>query len=257
MNARSAEALIPCYRPGKKLDAQIIKAARFAEADPILREKLEEQMDFDEQVVEAIRYIVPPEDLPEKLGALGAIGVQKGGTRWRRSRQWFHPAVLAVVCGLILIAGFLVHLALESQTDFPGKDAVAKMIDLCGEMNGTEFEARRAAVPASQLADTLYMAGFEGFALPQELAELPAVGWRVFRQQGHRVAQLAVDSRDAIVFVFRASDFGVQGGPLPEWRVLERNGWVGALKDRAGLCTLVVFRGTAADMQQFLQTLKP
>lgn len=254
MNARSAEALLPCYRPGKKLDPQIIKAARFAEGDATLREKLEEQMDFDEQVVEAIRYIVPPENFPEKLDELC---VQPRAARWKPSRQWFNPAALAVVFGVILIAGFVVHLALESRTDFPGKEVVAKMIDLCGEMNGTEFEAKGAAVPASQLGDALYMAGFEGFALPEELAALPAVGWRVFRQQGHRVAQLAVERRDAIVFVFRASDFGVQAGPTPAWRILERNEWVGALNDRAGLCTLVAFRGNTAEMQQFLQTLTP
>ena len=253
MNARSAEALLPCYRPGKKLDAQIIKAVRFAEGDPILREQLEAQMDFDEQVVEAIRHIFPPDDFAEKLGKLA---VKRRATLRTRSRQWLNPAALAVVFGMILIAGVAVHLTLESRASFPGKEAVAKMIDLCGEMNGTEFEARSAAVAASQLADTLYMAGFEGFALPPEFAGLPAVGWRVFRLHGHRVAQLAIDSREAIVFVFRASDFGVQTGAEPEWRILEQNGWVGALNERGGLCTLVVFRGRRDEMQQFLQTLK-
>ena len=163
--------------------------------------------------------------LSEKLDETRASRDQ--ATRWRLSRQWFSPAALAVVFGLILIAGVMVHQTIESRADFPGKEAVAKMIDLCGEMNGTEFEAKRAPVPASQLADTLYMAGFEGFALPEEVAALPAVGWRVFRQQGHRVAQLAIDSREAIVFVFRASDFGVQGGATPAWRIAgtERVGW--------------------------------
>ena len=253
MNARSAEALLPCYRPGKKLDAQIIKAARLAEGDPVLREKLEDQMDFDEQVVEAIRYIVPPDNFPEKLDELRP---PRPARRWSLSRQLFSPAALAVVFGLIIIGGFMVHLTIESRADFPGREAVAKMIDLCGEMNGTEFEAR-TAVPANQLADTLYMAGFEGFSLPEELAGLPTVGWRVFRQQGHRVAQLAIDSPEAILFIFRASDFGVQGGTPVAWRILERNGWVGALNHRGGLCTLVVFRGNNAAMQKFLQTLKP
>src|SRR5687768_13116654 len=109
MNARSAEALLPCYRPGKKLDAQIIKAARVAEGDPVLREKLEDQMDFDEQVVEAIRYIIPPDNFPERLNELR---IERPATRWRPSRHWFNPAALAVVFGLILIAGVLVHLTL-------------------------------------------------------------------------------------------------------------------------------------------------
>jgi len=72
MNAKTAGMLLSCYRPGKKVDPRIIKAVRFAEGDETLRRILEDQMDFDEQVVEAIHSIKPPENLRAKLGEITA-----------------------------------------------------------------------------------------------------------------------------------------------------------------------------------------
>ena len=250
MNAKTAEVLLPCYRPGKKLDPRIIKAVRFAESDATLGQMLGDQMDFDEQMVEAIHSIKPPDNLREKLDDLTEhIAAARTPVR----KHLFNPAVLAIVIGVLLIIGFLVWTGMESMADFPGKSAVEKLLEVNATMNGTELEPTN--LPAAQLGDALYMKGFEGFALPPEFAAVPAVGWRVFRQQGHRVAQLAIDRHHAIVFVFRASDFGIQAGD--EWRVLDKHPWIGAVKERAGLCTLVAFRGDKAEMQQFIQSLNP
>lgn len=251
MNAKLAEVLLPCYRPGKKLDPRIIKAVRLAESDPTLARMLGDQMDFDEQMVDAIHFIKPPADLREKLDVLTAEAAAAAGTPVRR--HLFNPAVLAIAFGVLLIIGFLVWSGMESLADFPGRGTVEKFIEITGTMNGTELEP--TSLPAGQLVDAVFMKGFEGFALPAEFASVPAVGWRVFKQQGHPVAQLAIDRHNAIVLVFRAADFGVEPGE--EWRVLDKGQWIGAVSARAGLCTLVTFRGDQAEMQQFIQSLHP
>lgn len=250
MNAKLAEVLLPCYRPGKKLDPRIIKAVRFSESDPTLARMLSDQMDFDEQMVDAIHFIKPPADLREKLNALTAEAAAAGTPV---HRHLLNPAVLAIAFGVLLIIGFLVWSEMESLEDFPGRGTVEKLLEITGTMNGTEFEP--TSLPAGQLGDAVFMKGFEGFAVPAEFASVPAVGWRVFKQQGHPVAQLAIDRHNAIVLVFRASEFGVEPGE--EWRVLDKDPWIGAVNARAGLCTLVTFRGDKTDMQQFIRSLHP
>ena len=43
------------------------KAVRVAEGDPALRKRLSDQMEFDEQIVDVIHFIKPPENLRQKL----------------------------------------------------------------------------------------------------------------------------------------------------------------------------------------------
>lgn len=251
MNAKTAESLLPCYRADRKSDARLLKAAQFAEGDETLRPRLREQTVFDEQLLAAVRSIEPPADFGARLGAARAVQTGSGAGR----RQWLNSAGLAVAAGVLLIVGFLVYLERENRADFPGKGAVEEMLALCSRMDGSELEAKKTATLAGQLGDALLLAGFEGFALPPEFTPMPTVGWRVFRLQGHRVAQLAIDRRNALVFVFRATDFGVQAGAGHDWRLVQREQWAGAVKEHGGMCTLVAIRGDQRAVQDFLGTL--
>jgi hypothetical protein len=100
------------------------------------------------------------------------------------------------------------------------------------------------------------MRGFEGFTVPQPVAQLPVVGMRVFRQNGHRIAQLAVDSHNALVFVFNAAEFGIDLGAGNDWHVWEQDQWAAAIRADQGTCTMIAFRGEIDEMQRFLQTLR-
>jgi hypothetical protein len=99
------------------------------------------------------------------------------------------------------------------------------------------------------------MRGFEGYALPSELAALPAVGTRVFKQNGHRVAQIAVDPHNALIFVFRAPDFGVDPGKESHWKVFTENDWVAAVRADKDIASMITFRGDKSEMERFLATL--
>jgi hypothetical protein len=250
MNQKTIETYLPCYRAGKPMDARTVKAARAAEKNDSLRRRLEEQKDFDAQVVAALHSIQPPKNLRQKLTALAAPEVSK--TPSFRS-QLGHPAMLSAVAGVLLMVGFLVFSEMDRMQAFRGKEAVERMIATTDEMSGVELEPAHA--PAGELGDGFYIRGFEGYALPPQLAKLPAVGTRVFRQNGHRIAQVAVDAHNALLFVFRGTDFGVDLEQERGWKTFTQEGWVAAVRADNGLCTMIAFRGDKAEMQRFLESL--
>lgn len=252
MNADSARQLIPLYRPGKPMDPRVLKAVRFAESDSALRDVLEWQMSFDDEIVEVIHCIVPPENLRQKLDALSAETAPKRGAV---RTHVFNPAIVSAIFGVLLLVGFLTWLKMESADDFPGRNWAESLVEINNRMTGAELEATK--LPAGELADNMMLRGFDRFALPPEIAKLPAVGWRVFRHSGNKVAQVAIEEHSLVAFVFRASDFGVQLGAQNSWKTFDHERWAAAAIERDGLCTLICFRGTQAEMEAFLQTLKP
>jgi hypothetical protein len=255
MNAEEARQLIPLYREEKATDSRVVKAARFAEDDETLRTELQAQMDFDRQMVEVVRYINPPTDLWEKLNQLGT----HGRARRSKSRQFLNPAILCAVVGVLLLIGFAAWRIAAAADDFPGRSRVESFIKLNERMTGAELDPTQSA--AGQLADNMMLQGFNGFVLPEEIAPLPALFWRVFReaQSGHRVAQFVVEHQNTVVsaFVFRASDFGVQPDAVARWRTFDFDGWAAAITERNGMCTVLTFRGDEVAMKKFLSSLKP
>ena len=156
--------------------------------------------------------------------------------------------------GLLVFVGLGVMYEMDRREQFQGREAAARMLDVTRNMQGTELDP--VAVQSWQLGDWFYMRGFEGFALPPEVAKLPAVGSRVFRQGGMPVAHIAVDEKNAIVFVFRAADFSVDLPEEDSWRVFEHEGWAAAIRRQGPICTMVSFRGTRSEMREFVRSLE-
>jgi hypothetical protein len=253
MNARTAEDLIRCYRPGKRADSRTEKAARFAQEDAELSKILSAQVQFDAQIVDVIHYIAPPENLREKLSELG----EKPATeKTRRRSQWANPAVFTAILGVLLILGIVVFFVLDRLEKFPGRDEVETMLLGASKMTGAELET--VSDTTGQLGDWFYMRGYEGYEAPAELAALPVIGSRVFKVEGRTVAQLAVGNTDALrclIFQFHASEFGVQLPADGDWQVLTQDDWVGAIRQRGDHCLLIAFRGGKDEMKEFLKTL--
>ena len=250
MKTTEAELLLHCHRAGRVPEGRVQKAVRTAEGDAALGKKMRDQMEFDSQIVEAIHSVVPPEDLREKLGALNeASGAGKRGLRTHLSS----PAMLAALAGVLLFVGVIVFFVMESMTDFTGREAVQHMLDATTKMNGTEFEA--VTTTTAQLGDWFYMRGYEGYEVPPELAALPVIGSRVFRQDGKPVAQFVVEKHDSVVFEFHAADFGVELPADGGWQVLEQGGWAAAVRQHGDHCFMIAFRGVEAEMRTFLKTL--
>jgi len=255
VNAQTAETYLRCYRPGKRSDSKMEKAVRFAEGDPELKKILGAQVEFDEQIIDVIHFIKPPENLREKLSDL-SVAPRAEKTRLRK--QVINPAVLTALLGVVVILGIVVFFIIERVDKFPGREAVENMLGTASKMSGTELDP--VSTTTGQIGDWFYMRGYDGYEAPPELAALPVIGSRVFRVDGRTVAQIAVGNADAmrcLIFQFHASEFGVL---LPQedgrgWRVLTQDEWVGALRQHGDHCFLIAFRGGKPEMDEFLKTL--
>jgi hypothetical protein len=250
MNLETARNLVSLFRQGKQMSDRVVKAVRLAESNEELRVALAEQMDFDDDFVEAIRGIQPPPSFRERL--TNTTAKQKS-----RAQQAANPAILCAIFGVLVLAGILVFLKIQASEDFPGRDRLETFIELNDKMTGAEMETTQ--LHAGHLGDNMMLKGFDGFALPAEIEPLQAVGWRVFRHgpSGHKIAQIAIDRNNLIVFVFRVADLGVRPGGNGEWRIFSHNGWAAAVTERGNFCTLLTFKGEASEMKSFVTTLKP
>ena len=246
--ARDADLYLPCFREGQRLTARITKAARAAESDPALRRKLEQQAAFDEQMVKAIAALPLPDSVRERLAA------ESQAKSAESSLRITHPAVLSAIASILLVIGFTAYTEWNRRAGFAGKEALQQMISAANRMTGVELDPTNA--PAAELADALYVRGFEDFILPPDLGALPVVGSRVFKQNNRPIAQLAIDERHALLYVFRASEFGVDAERIQDWRVFSQDGWAAAVRAREGVCTMFTFRGDEQEMKEFLAGLK-
>lgn len=247
MKPDDAELLMQCHRAGRPTEACLSKALDYVASHDTLRMRLEEQTRFDEHIGEIIHCIQPPEDLRKKLAELCA----RDGPKAASLR---HHAILPAIVGVLVLVGIAVFLYLQSLTEFPGREVVERMVQETGKMSGVELEPVTA--PVEGLGDWFYMRGFEGYALPAELAGLPAVGSRVFQFDGRNVAQLAVDRQHLIIHVFDAVKSGVTVGEKEPWRIFAHEGWAAALQRHGANCYLLTFRGTEGDMRTFLDSLQ-
>jgi len=171
----------------------------------------------------------------------------------RRSREAI-VAISAVVLGIALMAGMLVYSQMQSRQAFPGREALEGLVSSANRMSGVELEP--VAQPVGQLTDWFYMRGFENFVVPPELRKIPAVGSRFFRQDGNPVAQVAIDLHQSLLYIMNAKEFGVQLPAEGDWRIFEADGWAAAARQSDGTCVVLTFRGTEAEMSDFLAQLK-
>lgn len=250
MNSTDAESLLRCHRAGRDPDSRVRKALRLAEGDAELGKMLRAQTEFDAQIIEAIHGISPPENLRARLGALNEAAA--GGGRKLRAHL-FTPAMLAAVAGVLLIVGVSVFFVMESMANFPGREAVETMLETTSKLSGNEFE--QVTTTTAQLGDWLLLRGYEGYEAPPELAAAPVIGARVFVQDGKKIAQYVVEQHESVVYEFHAADFGVQLPAEGGWRILEKNGWVAAVRQSGDHCLMLSLRGSAAEMRTFLASL--
>jgi hypothetical protein len=245
MNSKSAESYVFGYRRGGANDPPIEKAARVIERDAELTRRLDEQVEFDRQIGRAVQAIAPPLGLRQKLGG--------GDGKVGKGKPFTFALYVAVLCGLSVIVGLLVFFEIDRRERFPGSESVARMVGTAKTMTGIELTP--VSHKAGQLGDWFYMRGFEAYAAPRELADATAVGSRIFKLDGNSVAQVVIADHDCVIYTFRAEDFGVVLPEEADWRLRQYENWAAAIRKRAGICTVVTFRGEKSEMRDFLGTL--
>ena len=239
------DAFLGCHHGGWDSPRAVQKIENAATRDLILAERLRAQNREDEKWEKVLTALEVPPDFDPWKGAAGD----------GKTRQWLHPAVLSVLAGLFMIAGCLCWLWLDKRSDFSGRQLLSEMVGSARAMTGGEMQPTHLMV--GELADLLYMRGFEGYRVPPELARQRAVGCRVFKLRGVPVAQVAVDARSSLLYLFRSSELGVQLPDPARWQVLECGELTAAVREESGVCLVLSLRGGRQQMEEFLKTLKP
>lgn len=247
MNVRTAETYLSCHRAGMRMSGPILTALKMAESDELMRAQLDAQAGFDTQMLEAIRLIKPPESLRKRIADGAAPPALRKHAR--------HPAILCAIAGVLLIVGFLIYLEIERRAGFPGKENAERMVEQLGRMSGVELEPKRDTVAG--LEDWFMLHGFDAMTVPPDVGALPAVGARTFESAGHTVGQVAIERHATILNVFRASDFGVRLGQGDAWKIFQQDAWAAAIRQRGDICTLLAFRGSGEEMEEFVRSLQP
>lgn len=258
MNTEEARAILAGYRTGQPADAKIQKALRLMEGDEVLKREFREQNEFDSGVLTLIQQIRPPQGLLQNISEGDAVP-ERPRIDKALLRQ---PPVIAALIGLAVMLGFLIYFWLDHLSSFPGREAVFRMIGVTQQMSGVELEP--LITECGKLGDWLYLKyGLEDFNPPPEFSGRKTVGCRVYKQDGFPVAQVALEDPGSatsaagsgvILYMFRASDFGVKLSAPKEWLIFEQEDWVAAVRGE-DICSMVAFRGTQSEMQDYIAAL--
>lgn len=245
MSNRPLEPLLYGYRPGGPNEPAIEKAAKHAEVQPEAARSLQGQATFDDSMRRLIGALTPPEDLRQRLNPNTAGKPEK--------LPLGNPAVVAAIFGVIILLGLVVMFVVDRQTKFSGREAVERIIASANELEGDELD--RVSTTAGQLGDTFMLKGFDMYAVPPEFAAAPALGVRVFKQNGAPIAQVAVEWHQSLLYVFRPQDLGVELPSGNDWRYLQVGEWATALRRHGNVGVAVAIRGDDNEMREFMESL--
>lgn len=248
MNLKAAALLIACHRKGVT-DPRIEKAVEVAKANPELSQALERQTRFDTEIFEQLAQVHPPEALEQKASNAEHHHVSF-------SALVKNPVFLSGAVGCLLLVGVVIFFALQNLHRFPGKDALEEILASTGSMSGVELQP--VHTEAGKLGDWFFLKyQAERYGVPTAFGSWKAVGCRMFKINGHSVAQIAVEENNLIFFVFRAAEFGVVLPPEAKpWFVFEQEGWAAAVRQDGENCFMLAFLGSAKEMQQLLEKLR-
>lgn len=246
MKTEEVATLISCSRSGAPAVKKVQKAVKAAGKDPALREQLEEQTLFDERVTGLIRTVYPPPGLVQPQ-----VAPEAAPRSFKRTIS--QPPILAVLFGVLVMVGLLVYSGMDRMRDFAGREHVLRMLELTTRMTGNEFERLPVPTKTSQLDDWLFLKeGLDDYTVPAKFGDFTVLGARIFRINKRPVAQVAVEEDEMIFFLFRAADFGIDLEPGADWRMVEENGWIGAIRSDGTSCFMAAMPGDARDMTQWL-----
>ncbi len=187
------------------------------------------------------------EDEDDDEAEAGAAGVP------RRRRDLPRTVIAAITVGLVgtvAIAWFVIY---ERLGTFSGAERVSELLDSANGLTGDEFEP--VTTSAKDLEDYFFLKhGLEHYAVPRELGELRTVGCRVTKMGNADIAEvMATGPKEILLYLFQPEDLDVRVHSN-RWEIVDGENWVGGLRRENGMCCLVSFRGTRAEMEAFLKS---
>lgn len=183
--------------------------------------------------------------------------IPAGRRRWRKIL--FNPAVLAIALALGVIAGVVTYRVRERMHDFPGAETARKLLAVAASTRSVLLDPVK--VDAGALSDLFFMKHqLEHYDIAPEFADFRTLGCRVFDDdEGRRVAQIYLVEKRMQLFLFPAEK-DQQGKTAPDfddWRFVEEEGWIGAVKQRDGVCFMAALRGSEKDFAPYIKREQP
>jgi hypothetical protein len=253
MNAKRARQILRCVGPHweEPETRDLREALAEAAKSPELAAAYRNQAAFDRAAGAAMHFEVP-------VGVAASLAGY--GDKFSERRPGFHlsihsPAVLAVGASFLVLIALVAWTFVGNAGGFSGMREVTELALAGSEADVNQFDPLQ--VKASTLGDWFVLEGFDGFRVPDELADVEAVGVRLYSHEGELVAAVAVPllDRKAFFYSFEAHPFGVSVTPEGAWRVVafgpnDEN--VLAICEVGSKAFVVTFRGTQAEMEGVL-----
>ena len=233
-------ALLQVHRPWGKDQPKVAKAVRSAAASPALAA----QVTADTEWHSAMAQIALPEEL--------ALWNPGEPPRPCLRALVFQPAVLAIVLALLVVVGVTVYFAKNRMGDFNGKETVMAFVEAAGAAEDSAFEPIPPTA-AEKLDDWFVLKGFEGYAVPPQLANAKALGCRISRYKGIQVAEVALARDHALLLVFRAAD--IQPPMDKGEHIFQQDGWAVATQGDDENGYVIMFQGDSDEMPVFLKSM--
>lgn len=209
------------------------------------------QQRFDRAVTTLVEAVPIPTEIAEWFSHEKAIAQPKWN--WKRAAK--NPVVVAVGIALIVIAGVFAIQFVEHLHDFPGSAHARKLLSVARSPRSVLLDPVRT--DAGALGDLFFMKhNLEHYEVPPEFADFRTLGCRVFDdEEAGRVAQIWVVEKRMQFFLFPA-ERDAKTGVAPDfsdWRIVEQEGWSGAVQQRHGVCFMAAIRGGPKELAPYVQ----
>jgi hypothetical protein len=251
--SRRKRALLECAPISETppSDRAMRSALETARTIPEAAAALTAQHQFDVALANLVSRIPIPREAEEYFVNAALI---KGAKRsWKRTVG--HPAILATVLAVLVLAGTGVFFFMERLHEFPGSETAKRLLSVAGSSRRSDFESLNT--DAINLGDYFFMKfQLEHFDVPIQFADLRARGVRVFEDEdGKRVAQVLLVESGFQFFLYPSGNADPPRNPSnsrPTWRYVDADGWAGAVEERGGVCFMIAMRGTEEELRSYL-----
>lgn len=245
MTAKSARQVLLLRRPdgSDDGDSRVRQARAVASGDPQLLAETSDAAALVGQLASEL-HALPSEETAVSEAAR-ALAAKRSGERSPVS----NPATIAVGVGFLLLIAVLVWNFLGRAGTFP--DEAVKIATAGAKAGPEQFDP--VEEKAGALQDWFALKGFDAFHIAPGLEGYDVVGVRIFKVDNELVAQAAVPENLMYFYSFPANAFGIDVSPEKAWRVTQADRTALALRQENGVCFLVAFRGTEAEMKAFLE----
>jgi hypothetical protein len=214
-----------------------------------------QQQAFDGAVAKLVRAIPVDAHVEEWFAQESLVPLPK--LRWKKIL--LNPAVLAIALAVVVIGGVFAYRVLERWHDFPGADRARRLLSVAASTRSVLLDPLQT--DAGALSDLFFMKHrLEHYDIPEEFADFRTLGSRVFDDEEVRgVAQIWVVEKRMQFFLFPAEKDPKSGSvtDFTDWRLVELEGWAGAVQQRNGVCFMAAIRGGEKDLMPYLEKRKP